>query len=1117
MREGSLSSIEDFNDLTPEEFNEPKEFHGGDEDEPEMSEGHSYSDEPNNNLKPNVYFESDLVEEEGEKVVPKPSVFRNIWSSFRPDYITKHLDYESFKVIFRSWIQIWGSVFIMVIPKSMTWMGSGTYLLQIFGFIAPSGGGSIIANVFISVVASLGVSFGWVIVVIVQIITNRIRGSPTIEMIGSELISEGICTPENIEACLTQEMFSGRYLRTDCSVITAIGLFVGVVMLGFLQKINPLFKVVYILSIINISINLCYNVFIPTFSPLLITWPVVKTIYFALTIRIVAALVIFPETSNYGYFKGTIGVLKALKETNTNNYRFFQSMKPSELSFENYKNFKGEIVKIRASMIPSELNVFLSKGEVSYGRLGLGSMGEIRSTLKNLINVVSSFEYLYQLIDAKQNLSRGKTAIDRHRSIVSQLSEGAPVDGGRFKLFGSIHEVYKPVGEFEHQQRLNLIKERFHQTHSIINLKDLDHICDLLKPYFSPYFESSIETIGIITEWLEAANEYRFYTILDPKKHAETQKKLSEKIKACKEKQEANLCNIKNTEALEKYFSKKSKDEETMLSLISTASFVTFFLATQTESELKLLDTLVTIDEQCPKPSFLTFFNTSPFDRSENIYHAMDNEEPNENIPSFSSKIQNRNPDAMAPSNYFHIIGAKVLKVYNAFYDDLLWFWIRSGCLTVITAVPFFCKTTAHWYFENRLVWIVIMCAVSTAQYTGETIYTFGAKMVYSFFGCVVGMVAWYISTGNGHGNSYGFTVVTAFLFLYLIFYRHFSKHQTLVPQILYPVTATLVLGTSWVDGNLSTNLVDVGEGFKPAYLRFISVIIGLCVGFLASVIPRPKSSKVAIRKILSHIIDEIGDIHCSVSSFALRRINSPNFHITTRHDPIIEKLRALLLKMASTAALTIPIDHEISITGNWPNEKYKNLQANITDIIQLYTILLIMLDKIEDTRGWIGHIINRSGWYDVDMNADLLALIHMCSRSLRWKSALPKITQATLSLKHFDLLREQWGINKFSLNERFYNSNSIVRDMEEELERKSVSTNKSLHQSMVENLDYDKLFGHDGNISIVALLVCHMIYMKIDQVVIIVKSLVGEKYDLDNELFTWRNNDEFKQDYKLE
>lgn len=1109
-RDQDLSSIEDFNDFTPKQFN-------GSNGDPEINEGSSTSEEPKNpDTHPNVYFEDDIIEE-GEKVEPKPSLFRNVWTSFKPDYIIKHLDYESFKMVFRSWIQIWGSVFVLVIPKSLSWMGSGTYLLQIFGFIAPSGGGSIISNVFISVVGSVAVTLGWFVGLIALLICNRIRGSPTMELISLELINEGICTPETIRACVIREMFSGRYLRTDCSVISAIALFVGVVMFGFLQKINPLFKVIYIVSIIVLSITICYNVFIPTFSPLLISWPIVKTVYFAFAVRIVTGMLIFPETSNYAYFKGAIGVLKALKQTNTNNYRFFKSMKPSELSFERYKNFKEEITKIRGSMIPLELNVLLSKGEISYGRLGLGAMGEIRSTLKNLINVVSSFEYLYQLIDAKQNLSRGNTAIDRHRSVVSQASESVPVGDGHFKLFGSIHEVYKPVGEFEHQQRLNLIKERFHQSHSILNLKDLDHICDILKPYFAPYFEASIETIGVITEWLEAANQYRFYTIFQPAEHAETQKKLSEKIRACKLKQEENLKNIKDTKSLENYFQSKSKDEETMLSLISTASFVTFFLATQTELELKLLETLTVIDDECPKPAFLSFLTKSPFDSSKNIYHSMDNEDPNEDIPSFTSKIQNRNPDAMAPSNYLHIIGTKVLKVYNALYDDLLWFWIRSGCLTVITAVPFFCKTTAHWYLENRLVWIVIMCAVSTAQYTGETIYTFGAKMVYSFFGCVVGMVAWYISTGNGHGNYYGYTIVTAFLFLYLIFYRLFSKHQTLVPQILYPVTATLVLGTSWVDGQLANNFANVGEGFKPAYLRFISVIIGLCIGFLASVIPRPKSSKVAIRKILSNIIDEIGDIHCSVSSFALRRIDNPTFHITMRHDPIIEKLRALLLKLASTAALTIPIDHEISVTGNWPTEKYKNLQSNVTDIIQLYTILFLMLDKIEDTKGWIGHIINRSGWVDVDMNADLLALIHMSSRSLRWKSALPKITQATLSLKHFDLLRQQWGINKFSLNERFYNSNSVVRDMEEELERKSIGTNKSLHKSMVENLDYDKLFGHDGNISIVALLVCHMIYMKMDQVVIIVKSLVGEKYDLDNDLFTWRDNDGIKQDYKME
>ena len=83
-----------------------------------------------------------------------------------------------------------------------------------------------------------------------------------------------------------------------------------------------------------------------------------------------------------------------------------------------------------------------------------------------------------------------------------------------------------------------------------------------------------------------------------------------------------------------------------------------------------------------------------------------------------------------------------------------------------------------------------------------------------------------------------------------------------------------MVLGTSWVDAKYN-KLANVDVGYKPAYLRFIGVAIGLCLGMLAVLLPKPISSKAIVRNVLAKTISETGNIHCDVANFALARLET--------------------------------------------------------------------------------------------------------------------------------------------------------------------------------------------------------------------------------------------------
>ena len=68
-------------------------------------------------------------------------------------------------------------------------------------------------------------------------------------------------------------------------------------------------------------------------------------------------------------------------------------------------------------------------------------------------------------------------------------------------------------------------------------------------------------------------------------------------------------------------------------------------------------------------------------------------------------------------------------------------------------------------------------------------------------------------------------------------------------------------------------------------------------------------------------------------------------------------------------------------------------------------------------------------------------------------------------------------------------------------------------HDEITKELDYDKFFSNDGKLNIVSLLVAHMIYNRLDEIIIVVKGLVGEIYDLDENVLIAEEVDDDEED----
>lgn len=1049
----------------------------------------------------NIYYDIDQrPPDQSEDAIAKEPLWRAYIRSLQPDWFLKHLNYASFKVILPTFLQSWATVFVLVVDDSLYWMGSAPFLLQIFGFVLASGGLSVCINVVLALVCMVYISFSWLIVTICMAITTRIRGWPTQESVAMDLITQGICTKENLKTCLQSELFHGRYLETRCTVVWIFGLIVGMVCFGMPQNLHPMAKLPFVCGTINLTINVCYNVFVPYFDPMQIGFLIYKPMAFSMAAKILATIFAFPFTSSHKYTEGITGALAEVANICDRNARFVSTMKVSLDSFKRYKGFESDIQALRERL--PKLNIFLEscRLELSFGRFDAGDVAEIRSLIKPLMTTLTGFQFFYELFDERRDIALEKFGPPLRRGSLSSENPSS-----HSKLAALFKRNYVKVGSYESKKSKSYVREKLlmRDPDDMITLKNLDFVAEHVKKYNAEYFSDVGKGLRAISSWLKTANEFRAYSIFRWNKHCKEQQEMHEMLQNARDEFQKSFDRLSYIRDMHKDFADSLKGDEPKLCLISQTSIFTFMCTDIGRQLLRFMELLLDMDVKRPKAALIT-----PFTRTKHDKHRWELAEISEETPHEEKKdyrVYHRDPDALDPESFVQCVMYYVFALYRLLLNRRLWFWIRLAVLVNVCACPYYVRTTAFWYYKNRLIWLPIMCAISTSEYSAETVYMFMVKCLYSLFGVISGCIAWYISTGRGKGNSYGYAIVTFFLYFVLTFYRHFAVHLSPVPNILATVTPTLVLATSWVDGK-GIMVASVGHGLRVAIVRCISVFIGLSVAFLASTFPVANSSKVAVRKIMARSLESSSELFCRVSNFAIERYHNPKVHIKARHDEMSDFTRDMLMLLARAKMMMGPIRYEVAITGAWPQEKYSRLHSLVTDIIQLYFLLYRTINQVEDTEKFLPSIISRAGWTDSDLVADILSVVSMSASSLMGKTSLPKVTSATISIRHMDTISNQWGLNYISVNDRIYKTVSEDEGSDEKVDwkerEKSPTPDDGIRQRKHKVIDYTKMLSHDGQLSVICLLLTHLIYHRIDEAVLTVKGLVGEKYGLSEELF---------------
>lgn len=1000
----------------------------------------------------------DLFERERESTT---QLIRKIFYTLLwPRLILDHLDIPSLKVILRSWLLMWSLTLLCICGGTIDFMGPSSFLSTFAAGIEIAGNLSVSAAFMIGMADILSVLFACLVSVVTLAINWRIRGYPSEMDVMNSLVDQGFC--KNIAAselsfdnCILPVMHEGYFLDTRTTVVTVFGMLFSFTICGYFQSVSKYGKLAWLLNSLYTIIVFPFNNMMPVWRPWYYARNCVVPMGMAFATRFAVSLLIFPFSSHYKVVSSLSTACCKLSGISEKIQNLSNSTQPSSDGFASKFLFIGtETQQVFSKFIVNEMDLELvNRFEIWFSRFEKADLSELRSMVRLVLSALSSFNFFYEAMeDQYLDSIAGPDAFTRKYKLKTES-----VRKHNNKVFQKyLESTWRETGEFEF-----LFKNDFYKRNpggneryaNAVTSRDADKDYKEILEFYQPLVLSANGTLTLVGKWLSSAAGVSFFPWKSNKTFDNYYQdmhhslhNLIEQIKLSKEKLDATT----RVYALHGYVSVHYAKRVAKL-----ARWCCFMHHERPHAKLVWpLKSQSGISRE--ELSRADDFGLDGF--HDNIGVAL--ERSTTNFKPITT-VQERNPDSSPPRYMLHIFGIFIQKFRAFCYDDTLLFCVKRAILTVAVEFPYFFKPTAAQAFKDWYLWVAVLTAYTVARQAVDGVYGLLAKLVYTFFGCLVGMVAWYISAGSGHGNPFGYAAVTAFVWLYICYQRQFNNHFAPASSIVYSCTVTLVLGNSWNAGHLAIDGVNLGRGFSVAWIRFVTVAIGLTVAFLGTVFPQLYTAKRAVREIIGSSLEHIGDLQSSISNFAVQRYRVPGTKIVAHTDSITREARAIVTNLNSAETLRKRLIYEPPLAGVYPSHRYKLLISYLNEIALLYSLSYSFLDDISDTAR-MPHILHSMGWTDPRLSTGTYTVLYICCRALYDAKALPSITPGSLYEQYiFDVLPE---------------TGRTIMDYE---------TNGSIDP-----------------ITTTAVALSSQIYRRLDGVILLIKDLVGEVYDVNMDLF---------------
>ncbi|GAA5882877.1 hypothetical protein JCM16303_006623 [Sporobolomyces ruberrimus] len=406
-------------------------------------------------------------------------------------------------------------------------------------------------------------------------------------------------------------------------------------------------------------------------------------------------------------------------------------------------------------------------------------------------------------------------------------------------------------------------------------------------------------------------------------------------------------------------------------------------LLSWSEALVDVYESVLRIEKKRRRPRiWFPDWSKARFDKT-SAQEGVDDEDPDSvgdlDIHSFSA---GRHPDYRPPKTAFQLLGVRLANFGERITRRDVLFGLKAAVLMGICTMPAYFPSTSFFFQRERGVWVIIMIALTTTQFVGDTVFGFILRVFGTLGGAIYGLLIWSIAAQKGKGNPYAMGVACAFGLFPILFWRVHVMPP--MKGILPAITSVLIIGYSWQNGH-NPAPSSIGWGWPIAWRRFVCVLIGISIAFVWTYVPPVTTQKISIRRTYSRVIDRLGACFAQIVSFA-----------NVKHGPskppkaIVKNIGTLRARLAKTTQAASMTRYELSLQGPWPAEHYTALQALQMEILDLYGDLCGVISSLDDK--WTAALLHRSQLSNPYFLQDLFTTFQLLSSALYHGSPLPMV-----------------------------------------------------------------------------------------------------------------------------
>jgi hypothetical protein len=299
-----------------------------------------------------------------------------------------------------------------------------------------------------------------------------------------------------------------------------------------------------------------------------------------------------------------------------------------------------------------------------------------------------------------------------------------------------------------------------------------------------------------------------------------------------------------------------------------------------------------------------------------------------------------KDPEHLPPANAWEKFGNFIRGISHFLSSSESAFGFRAACATMSIAIIAFLRPTQNFFVEQRLVWALIMVAISMTPTAGQSVFQFCLRIAGTAIAMVVAWLMWYIPGQHTAG-----ILVLVFVFVAIGFYIPLKRIDLVIAGLISVVTATMIVGYELQVRKLGVQAATATTG-QPAYpiyelgpYRLATVVGGLAVAFFWTIFPYPITEHSALRQKLGGALYLTANLYSIMHEQVMSRIrgdagdeendkNSPGYMLNKVRNKVFAKQMLTLQGLKSHAAF---VKWEFPIGGKFPQKEYEEILGYVT------------------------------------------------------------------------------------------------------------------------------------------------------------------------------------------